>query len=781
MFIPTGQTKQQFVERTRAERQQREKERKDKDKTNQQEAAVVRIQQWWKQQKTLAAVRNECWTLWDEQLLLHHEATSILDLFYLVGLYCLFSKRSTLQTKGRLPIVCKYLAQKYPGTTKDTVISYHALLVDVRYMERARRYLCHILHQCLDQMCLGKNMEDQTMYLTGLELSTLVYFLNPKTYKIPSLLSIDCAVESAMEVVRVAALKVIKESLLTYSSSMLRNSAIVRVARMAKIEDRGKTHSKGPLSPEDTRIIQSIKLWLTTLTRISMFPLEYAPTATHLWTTAEALDCVVTIVLGIPLLTTLLEPNMLSLLPTWHLLNTKGKNGAQWIDSLEGNGGLFLLANLVDGWQKLGIQPSDEPKVTQAADGLLSMITPYFSERQTKHHCCYHPLFKWSSAIWGNTLPASVFDRVILQIHFLWSRAFMDPSFTPILTFEAKESQKEAPKSFGGPFFQSFHKKKSQPESQNLYGQLAEFSMDVEILFSMYTQGQMLIYLDAAKKQDGSEIEKEPLIQVLKLFCEICSLVFLTLDDTDIFQKETPFSIKHLIDLSGFLNVFYFALVQQQGSTPTTLPNSVHSFHAARRLLLQLYDLDVRHSYCPQGHWLLVPDPSTKPSVLSLLNASSPKPSEFLTHFRQGDRMPLRILQLMPHTVSFDTRLKIFRDWIYMDRATSTTTRSKVITVRRNHVLEDGFSGLSDLPSSAWKSTIRVSFVNELGMEEAGIDQGGPFKDFISLFIADALKPSCGLFDSTPTTHLFYPSPMSHLQGQSIEYFNLIGKVGDSH
>jgi hypothetical protein len=50
------------------------------------------------------------------------------------------------------------------------------------------------------------------------------------------------------------------------------------------------------------------------------------------------------------------------------------------------------------------------------------------------------------------------------------------------------------------------------------------------------------------------------------------------------------------------------------------------------------------------------------------------------------------------------------------------------ICVRRQHVLEDGFRALSRLSHESLKGTIRVTFVNQLGMEEAGIDQGGPFK-----------------------------------------------------
>lgn len=172
-------------------------------------------------------------------------------------------------------------------------------------------------------------------------------------------------------------------------------------------------------------------------------------------------------------------------------------------------------------------------------------------------------------------------------------------------------------------------------------------------------------------------------------------------------------------------------MIQQQTDIPTELPPSADSFKSARRLLLQIYDLDLHHPFCPPSHWLLISMSKGMKSLFSSIFSESTNGSAslFLSNLRQGDPVPLRILQLMPHTVSFDMRLKIFRDWIALDRSIIINKNNgKVITVRRGQVLEDGFHGLSGLAPSAWKGTIRVSFVNELGVGEAGIDQGGPFK-----------------------------------------------------
>jgi ubiquitin-protein ligase E3 B len=108
---------------------------------------------------------------------------------------------------------------------------------------------------------------------------------------------------------------------------------------------------------------------------------------------------------------------------------------------------------------------------------------------------------------------------------------------------------------------------------------------------------------------------------------------------------------------------------------------------------------------------------------------SPPEATQFLTQVRQGDIVPMRILQLMPHTIPFTTRLHIFRDLVQLDRESNMyTSATQTIFIRRQHVLEDGFRALSRLTTDVLKGRIRVTFVNELGMEEAGIDQGGPFK-----------------------------------------------------
>jgi len=61
--------------------------------------------------------------------------------------------------------------------------------------------------------------------------------------------------------------------------------------------------------------------------------------------------------------------------------------------------------------------------------------------------------------------------------------------------------------------------------------------------------------------------------------------------------------------------------------------------------------------------------------------------------------------------------------------------------VRRGHVFEDALSTLGPLPPNALKGRVRVVFVDEFGMQEAGVDGGGLFKEFCEALVKEAFWP----------------------------------------
>ena len=61
-------------------------------------------------------------------------------------------------------------------------------------------------------------------------------------------------------------------------------------------------------------------------------------------------------------------------------------------------------------------------------------------------------------------------------------------------------------------------------------------------------------------------------------------------------------------------------------------------------------------------------------------------------------------------------------------------------------LLQDGYRQLALQSPNAMKGLIRVKFVNEQGLDEAGIDQDGVFKEFLEETIAKVFDPSLNLF-----------------------------------
>ena len=74
------------------------------------------------------------------------------------------------------------------------------------------------------------------------------------------------------------------------------------------------------------------------------------------------------------------------------------------------------------------------------------------------------------------------------------------------------------------------------------------------------------------------------------------------------------------------------------------------------------------------------------------------------------------------------------------------------------------------------RGTIRVTFMNEFGVEEAEIDGGGIFKHLMEKIIKIAFDIQYGIFKET-VDHLLYPNPASaKIHPQHLQYFEFLEK-----
>ena len=79
---------------------------------------------------------------------------------------------------------------------------------------------------------------------------------------------------------------------------------------------------------------------------------------------------------------------------------------------------------------------------------------------------------------------------------------------------------------------------------------------------------------------------------------------------------------------------------------------------------------------------------------------------------------------------------------------------------------------------------MRVQLVNAAGLDEAGIDGGGIFREFLNELLKTGFDPNRGFFSQT-TDRLLYPNPQASVLTEDFTkhyYFlgRMLGKVGNS-
>ncbi|XP_065830914.1 ubiquitin-protein ligase E3B-like [Oscarella lobularis] len=261
----------------------------------------------------------------------------------------------------------------------------------------------------------------------------------------------------------------------------------------------------------------------------------------------------------------------------------------------------------------------------------------------------------------------------------------------------------------------------------------------------------------------------ESLSLLLVLFCHCCYQLVAILDDVEIYEYEKPFTLKDLASLSGFLNQLVFRLIWD---VPRLLDSTgecleLRVLEAVHTLLKVLYEKSSRRSFSSQDVWTI----------------RDPKPSAIVSELKSGKPRAKMITEKIPHVIPRMMRVNMLRDLIEGDKCAlglvetrSSAPTSTYVRIRRARFLEDAYEQLCQLLPERLKGTIRVKFINPHGLDEAGIDQEGVFKEFLEETIKKAFDPSLDLFKATSDETL-YPSPTSVAQGNFGALFNFMGRM----
>ncbi|CAA0829703.1 E3 ubiquitin-protein ligase UPL7 [Striga hermonthica] len=262
---------------------------------------------------------------------------------------------------------------------------------------------------------------------------------------------------------------------------------------------------------------------------------------------------------------------------------------------------------------------------------------------------------------------------------------------------------------------------------------------------------------------------------LLLLFCSTYSHLLLILDDMEFYDKQVPFTLEQQQKVASMLNTLvYNSLSRFTSSRNRSLVDS------AVRCLHLLYERDCRRQFCHPSLWLSPGKSNRMPIAVAartheVLSAADGSPSSGMGS----------VVTVMPQVFPFEERVKMFREFISMDKVsrrlagegTGPNSRSVEIVIRRGHIFEDGLRQLNSM-GPRLKSAIHVSFVSESGLPEAGLDYGGLSKEFLTDISKIAFSPEYGLFSQTSTSdRLLVPNPTARFLDNGIQMIEFLGRV----
>ncbi|KAL7986594.1 hypothetical protein Chor_012877 [Crotalus horridus] len=480
---------------------------------------------------------------------------------------------------------------------------------------------------------------------------------------------------------------------------------------------------------------------------------------------------------------------------------------------LEGSHTLCLLGNLVYlGSLNEKVLQEETPHFVSVLTQTLCYCQKYVSQKKS-NLTHWHPVLGWFSQTVDYGLNESM-PLLTKQLQHLWGAHMIRILFSDVLSKKLLESQEAArqPPPASSPqsslpvkslFRRAFQKSTSVRNILKPVGGKRVDSAEVQKVCSICVLYQMalttltqirlqiltgLTYLDdllpklwalicELGPQGGLKVfleclnnhteESKRLLAMLMLFCDCSRHLITILDDIEVYEEQISFKLEELVTISSFLNSFVFKMIWD-GILENAKGETLELFHSVHSWLMVLYERDCRRRFAPEEHWLRK---DLKPNLL----------------FQELDKDRKRaqlVLQYIPHVVPHKNRVLLFRNMVTKEKeqlglveTSSASPHVTHITIRRSRMLEDGYEQLRQLSQNAMKGVIRVKFVNDLGMDEAGIDQDGVFKEFLEEIIKKVFDPALNLFKTTSGDERLYPSPTAYIHENFLQLFEFVGKM----
>eukprot|EP00960_Hanusia_phi_P025808 745895-Hanusia_phi.AAC.2 len=243
---------------------------------------------------------------------------------------------------------------------------------------------------------------------------------------------------------------------------------------------------------------------------------------------------------------------------------------------------------------------------------------------------------------------------------------------------------------------------------------------------------------------------------LLSMFCMVYHYFLVTVDNEEFYVRQYPFRLDELREMVTKIKNTLYDLYWKEADSETALKLR----DAGSKLLSRLFERNCYKQYASPELWLATDrNVSIIISDLDAISAArmmDPDHVDVSFEAKHG-----ALLQEIPFSLPFHLRVRILRYLISLDRQDYMDAPASWhnAQIRRSHVVEDGYDKLNNLGHNL-KRTIQISFVNQEGLQEAGIDGGGLFKEFVNTISLQAFNPSYGLFCSTGQ-NLLFPNPQS--------------------
>ncbi|PIL22973.1 transporter [Ganoderma sinense ZZ0214-1] len=287
----------------------------------------------------------------------------------------------------------------------------------------------------------------------------------------------------------------------------------------------------------------------------------------------------------------------------------------------------------------------------------------------------------------------------------------------------------------------------------------------------------------------------------LLLLADLYTQALLTMGDDEFFSTglnpdipRNPLTLDELTALSRKLLNIAFTLYWRDdpNSAQETVPGMgqvkwENVREKATKCLQALHARDSRRPFTPPDHWLVTAhvDMNTFISAAVFEERKLAIPDSgraAILNKRQLAYLSPRlgVLNSIPFAIPFDVRVEIFRKFVQNDIQSRGYTPwagrmgvAKVV-VRREHIAQDGFDKLGELDLRA---PVAITFIDQWGNEEAGIDGGGVFKEFLTSLTREVFDTDRGLWLANKKNELYPASHSFATEMHSLAWYRFIGRI----